>query len=187
MATAVAAATLALALPGIAQGSEPAPQVQELIGKGSDACPDRSLCLYEHNDLNNNETARIWVFPLTQARTDYSLRGHAAANQPTSAYLKAPGTGSDTAYLFPDYQCGFEGDREAEAISFRRNEAYNVLRGHNGRAKRYGYFYKNGRWTKDKKWGITEQTLNLNDRAGCVSVGSFTNTYSLRPEIDGDM
>ncbi|MFJ3637835.1 hypothetical protein [Streptomyces sp. NPDC090112] len=183
----IAVASLALALPGIAQSSEQAPQVQELFAQGSDACPNMSLCLYEHNDLNRNEAARIWVFPLTEVRTDYSLRGHAAANQPSSAYMRAPGTGSDMAYLFPDYQCGFEGDREAEAISFRRNEEYNVLRGHNGRAKRYGYFYQNGRWTKEKSWGITQQTLNLNDRAGCVAVGSFTSTYDLRPAIDGDM
>ncbi|MEU0414763.1 hypothetical protein ABZ307_44330 [Streptomyces griseorubiginosus] len=185
------AAALALVVPGVAQGQEAsagraAPEVQELIGQGASACPDMSLCLYEHDQLNKNTTARIWVFPLTDERTDYSLRGHAAADQPTSAYMRAPKTGW-TADLFPAYECGFEGDRDAESISFRPNESYHVLRGHNGRAKRYGYFYKDGKWTKEKRWGITFQTLNLNDRAGCVAVGAFANTGELRPAIDGDM
>jgi len=67
------------------------------------------------------------------------------------------------------------------------NDPHNSLNGHSGRAQRYGYFNKNGKWSKTKFWGVTEQTLNLNDRAGCVSVGAFTNTDALRPTVDGDM
>ncbi|MGX1909965.1 hypothetical protein ACWIID_14015 [Streptomyces phaeochromogenes] len=189
--TTTVAAALALTLSGVAQGHETkigkaAPEVKELVGQGSSDCPSMSLCLYEDHDLNKDKAARIWVFPVTEARTDYTLRGHAAANQPSSSYMRAPNLGW-AAYLFPDYTCGFEGNREAEAISFRRNDPYDVLRGHNGRAKRYGYFYKNGKWSKTKRWGVTEQTLNLNDRAGCIAVGAYTNTDALRPAVDGDM
>ncbi|GHB88009.1 hypothetical protein GCM10010306_098880 [Streptomyces umbrinus] len=190
IATAIAAA-LALALPGIAQSHEPtaakaAPKVDELVGQGSDKCPSMSLCLYEDPNLNQGKDARIWVFPVTDARTDYTLRGHAAADKPSSGYMKTPTTGWSV-YLFPDYTCGFEGSREAEAISFRPKDPYNSLNGHYGRAKRYGYFSKNGKWTTTKRWGVTQQTLNLNDRAGCVAVGAFTNTDDLRPYVDGDM
>lgn len=100
--------------------------------------------------------------------------------------MHAPNLGW-AAYLFPDFKCDFDGDRESEAISFRRNDAYNDLYGHRGRAKRYGYFWNKGKWTRDKRWGVTEQTLYLNDRAGCLPVGSFQNTGALRPHIDGDM
>ncbi|MFD9187118.1 hypothetical protein ACFWCA_02710 [Streptomyces phaeochromogenes] len=189
--TTVAAAALALTLPGIAQGHEPtarkaAPEVKELLGQGSGDCPSMSLCLYEDTNLNQGKAARIWVFPVTDARTDYTLRGHAAADKPSSGYMRAPNLGW-TAHLFPDYTCGYEGTREAEAISFRRNDPYNSLNGHSGRAKRYGYFNKNGKWTKTKRWGVTEQTLNLNDRAGCIAVGAYTNTDALRPYVNGDM
>lgn len=184
-------AALSLALSGAAQGHERtaervAPGIQELVGQGTGDCPSMSLCLYEDHDLNKDKSARIWVFPITDARTDYSLRNHAAANQPSSAYMKAPNTGW-SAFLFDRFECGFEGDRKAEAISFRSNDPYNVLRGHNGRAKRYGYFYKNGKWSKDKKWGVTFAALDLNDRAGCVAVGTFNNTGALRPYDSGDM
>jgi len=189
--TTVAAAALALTLPGIAQGHEPttgkaAPEVQELVGQGSGACPGMSLCLYEDPNLNQSKAARIWVFPITEARTDYSLRGHAAWDKPSSGYMKAPNLGW-SAFLFPDGTCGFEGDRGNASISFRPNDPYNSLDGHNGRVKLYGYFYKNGKWSKTKFWGITFRTVNLNDRAGCVSTGSFTNTGALRPASNGDM
>ncbi|GGX46384.1 hypothetical protein [Streptomyces chryseus] len=163
-----------------------APEIRELVGQGSGACPDKNLCLYEDPDLNQAKAAKIWAFRITDARTDYTLRGHAAAKKPSSGYMRAPDLGW-SAYLFPDYTCGYDGQRENEAISFRRNEPYNSLNGHNGRAKRYGYFNKNGKWTKDKNWGITEETLNLNDRAGCVTVGAFRNTDALRPAYTGDM
>ncbi|GAA3914491.1 hypothetical protein GCM10023084_77680 [Streptomyces lacrimifluminis] len=189
--TTTIAVALTLTLSGIAHGhesavGEPAPQVQELVGQGSGDCPSMSLCLYEDHDLNKDKSARIWVFPITDARTDYSLRGHAAWDQPSSGYMKAPNLGW-SALLFPDGTCGFEGDREAEAISFRANDPYNSLNGHYGRAKRYGYFSKNGKWTETKRWGVTQQTLNLNDRAGCAAVGEFKNVRDLYPYVDGDM
>ncbi|MFD9456685.1 hypothetical protein ACFWBC_26800 [Streptomyces sp. NPDC059985] len=165
-----------------------APEIRELVGQGSGACPDKNLCLYEDPDLNKAKAARIWAFRITDARTDYTLSGHAAADRPSSGYMKAPNLGW-AAYLFPSYTCGFKTgqEQEAEALSFRRNEPYNSLNNHNGRAKRYGYFNKNGVWDKQKRWGITDQTLNLNDRAGCVSVGSFENTDDLRPAYSGSM
>ncbi|GGU67795.1 hypothetical protein [Streptomyces lavendofoliae] len=163
-----------------------APEIRELVGQGSGACPDMNLCLYEDLNLNQGKAARIWAFRITEARNDYTLQGHAAAKKPSSGYMKAPNLGW-AAFLFPDYTCGFEGKRDAEGLSFRRNEAYNSLNGHNGRAKRYGYFNKKGKRTKDKVWGITDETLNLNDRAGCVTVGAYKNTDGLRPAYDGDM
>lgn len=163
-----------------------APAVQELVGQGTEACPDMSLCLYEHDHLNASQPSKVWAFPVGTARQDFSLRGHAAANQPSSAYMRAPSLGW-VSYLFPDYQCGFEGNREAEAIQFMGGTRIDWLNGNNGRAKRYGYFYKNGKWTKEKQWGVTFETLNLNDRARCVSTGAWENTYALRPAETGSM
>ncbi|MBT2430468.1 hypothetical protein J7F02_34055 [Streptomyces sp. ISL-112] len=185
------ATAVTLTLSGVCHAQEPTaaqavPQVQEVIGQGTGDCPSMSLCLYEDLNLNQSKAARIWVFAVTDARTDYSLRGHAAANKPSSGYMRTPRLGW-TAHLFPDYRCGFEGDREAEAISFRSDQPYNSLNGHVGRAKRYGYFSSNGTWSREKYWGITEQGLNLNDRAGCISVGAFRNTDELRPQVSGDM
>ncbi|MFC7979759.1 hypothetical protein ACFUT3_31560 [Streptomyces cinereoruber] len=179
-----------LALSGAAQGHEPttsvASSIQELTGQGSDACPSMSLCLYQNHNLNADEPALIWAFPISQERQDFSLKDHYAANRPSSGYINAPDSGW-AAYLFPDYTCGFDGDREAETIQFSRSRLLNDLDGVNGRAKRYGYFYKNGKWTEDKMWGVTMQTLYLNDRAGCISTGSWTNTSAHRPTITGDM
>lgn len=163
-----------------------APEITELVGQGSDVCPDMSLCLYENLELNKSKAARVWVFPITDARTDYPLHGHAAEDKPSSGYLRSPKYGW-VAYLFPASKCGFDGEREAEGLSFVPNTPYDSLNGHSGRAKRYGYFNYKGKWTKQKQWGITSQGLNLNDRAGCIAVGSFNNTDDLRPTETGDM
>ncbi|WP_328491326.1 hypothetical protein OHS59_00190 [Streptomyces sp. NBC_00414] len=190
--TAIAAAVLALSLPGIAESQEPAtaqaaPEVKELLGQGSEDCPSMSLCLYEDVSLNKGKDARVWVFPITEARTDHPLRNHAARDKPSSAYMRAPNLGW-TAYLFTDNdQCGYAGNRETEGLSFRRNNPYNSLNSQSGQAKRYGYFYKNGKWSKSKRWGVTTTTLHLNDRAGCVSLGAYKNTDALRPYDSGDM
>lgn len=185
------AAGLSLTLAGTVQASSApvapsAEPVQELVGQGTAACPGTSLCLYEHATLNAAGPARVWVFPVAEARQDFTLRGHAAADKPSSAYMRGASSGP-MAYLFPDYQCGFAGNREAEAIQFMGGDRRDSLNGVNGRAQRYGYFFKNGKWTKEKRWGITFQTLNLNDRAGCVSTGAWQNTYALRPAETGDM
>ncbi|MHC6628567.1 hypothetical protein ACYTFC_21200 [Streptomyces globosus] len=185
-----AAVSVVLVFTGAANG-EPAtatvaPSIQEVTGQGTDACPSMSLCLYQDHNLNADKPARIWIFPVSEERQDFSLREHDAANRPSSGYLNAPGLGW-AAYLFPDYTCGFDGSRDAEAIQFHGGRQLNDLDGVNGRAKRYGYFYKNGKWSKTQEWGITEQTLYLNDRAGCISTGSYSSTSELRPPIDGDM
>ncbi|MFE9137536.1 hypothetical protein [Streptomyces sp. NPDC007355] len=185
-----AAVSAVLVFTGAAKG-EPAtttaaPAIQEVTGQGTDACPSMSLCLYQDHDLNAAKPARIWIFPVSEERQDFTLRDHDAANRPSSGYMNAPSLGW-AAYLFPDYTCGFDGDREAEAIQFLGGRQLNDLDGVNGRAKRYGYFYKKGKWTTDPMWGITQQTLKLNDRAGCISTGSYDSTRALRPTVDGDM
>ncbi|MEU6171613.1 hypothetical protein ABZ832_06775 [Streptantibioticus parmotrematis] len=170
-----------------AAGDElPAGSIQELTGQGEGACPSMSLCLYQDHDLNAAKPARIWVFPVAEGRQDVSLKGNDAADRPSSGYLNAPKLGW-AGYLFPDYTCGFEGNRGAEAIQFHGGRRLNSLDGVRGRAKRYGYFNYRGKWSTEKKWGVTEQTLNLNDRAGCVSTGSWNSTSDLRPPIDGTM
>ncbi|MGW6586331.1 hypothetical protein ACWF9X_16210 [Streptomyces globisporus] len=184
------AASLLLSLTSAAQSAEPAvvpadPAVQEHHGQGAGACPRMSLCLYQDFNLNAENPGKIWVFPVTEDRIDVSLKGHPAANQPSSGYMNAPSSGW-AAYLFPDYICGFGGDG-GETIQFFGGRRLDSLDGVNGRAKRYGYFYKNGKWTTEKKWGITERTLYLHDRAGCVTTGPFNSTDDLRPPIDGDM
>ncbi|MFK0237705.1 hypothetical protein [Streptomyces vinaceus] len=113
--------------------------IQEVTGQGTDACPSMSLCLYQDHDLNAAKAALIWIFPISGERQDFTLRDHAAANRPSSVYMNASGLGW-AAYLFPDYTCGFDGNREAEAIQFFGGRQLNDLGGVNGRAKRYGYF-----------------------------------------------
>lgn len=186
------AATCTVSLTGVAQGDEPraasaAPAVQELVGQGTDVCPSKSLCLYQDHDLNaHNKDGKVWIFPVAEERHDFTLEGHAAQNRPSSAYMNVSAT-KWTAYLFADERCGYDGDRNQEAIQFLGSRRLDVLRDVNGRAKRYGYFYSNGRWDKDKRWGITEETLNLNDRAGCVTTGAWDNTYAMRPSYTGSM
>ncbi|MGW7296687.1 hypothetical protein [Streptomyces sp. NPDC054829] len=184
------AASLLLSLTSAAQSAEPpaapaAPTVQEHTGQGAGACPRMSLCLYQDFNLNAANPAKIWVFPVTEDRVDFSLKGHPAADQPSSGYMNAPNLGW-AAYLFPSYTCGFEGEG-GEAIAFHGGSRLDSLDGVNGRAKRYGYFLSKGKWTTEAKWGITEKTLYLHDRAGCVSTGSYNSTSALRPQVDGSM
>lgn len=163
--------------------------VTESIGQGEGACPARSLCLYENRSLNASGKARIWSFAIGDGLRHDSLIGTPVWDVPTSAYLNAPTTGP-VALLYADKTCGFfpgQG-REAEAIAFTGGRRLDSLDKVNGRAKRYGYFSNKGKWTKDKRWGITIKPLNLNKRAGCVTTaGEFRDASLEYPSVDGSM
>lgn len=126
--------------------------IEEKVGQGTDACPEMSLCLYQDHDLNADAPAKVWVFPVAEERQDFTLRGHAAADQPSSAYMRAPGLGC-AAYLFPDYACGFRSGSEAETVQFTGGSRIDRLNQAHGRAQRYGYFNVRGKWDTSKRWG----------------------------------
>ena len=93
------------------------------------------------------------------------------------------------ALLYADKTCGFfpNQGREAEAVAFSGGRRLDSLDKVDGRAKRYGYFSNKGKWTKDKRWGITTKPLSLNKRAGCVTTGWYKDASAEYPSVDGGM
>ncbi|MFE0422004.1 peptidase inhibitor family I36 protein [Streptomyces sp. NPDC058953] len=95
------AMSLAVAFMPTATASAAEYPVEEISGHGFEACPEASLCLYEHSNFNGDENAKIWVI------TGSTERIPGGSDEASSAYLNA--SVGDRAYLYRDVK--HEGDR----------------------------------------------------------------------------
>ncbi|WP_158288183.1 peptidase inhibitor family I36 protein [Streptomyces sp. ICBB 8177] len=78
--------------------------VREIHGHGKQACPERSLCLYQDRDFNGRHDAPVWV--LNGHDVD-QLSKYDANDRASSVYYRAPFAWY--AYLCEHASCG-EGD-----------------------------------------------------------------------------
>ncbi|MFF3558232.1 peptidase inhibitor family I36 protein [Streptomyces tsukubensis] len=94
------AMSLTLALAPAATATAADYPVKEITGHGFEACPEESLCLYQHSNFNGDEDAKIWVI------TGSTKRIPNGNDEASSAYFNASFTAGASLYRDTNYEGG---------------------------------------------------------------------------------
>ncbi|MEW1794710.1 peptidase inhibitor family I36 protein [Streptomyces niveus] len=103
----VLALTMALAAiaPMAGPSSAADSPVREIIGQGTNICPQESLCLYQDTGYNREKPARIWIVTGDVER----LSTYDANDRTSSVWFNAPQGWTARLYKDANYEGGFRG------------------------------------------------------------------------------